>query len=319
MSKVFDAMADQDFQKAQTRALLSRLAHIFDPGGEDLLPFDEAKRILKPVSESYTGLVTVPLDRIVGSEGRYRDFNRRFLPRKSYLRQRWTSVDKTRYEDLVLPPVRLYEMGGVYFVRDGNHRVSVARSTGQLEIDAEVTSLQSPLDISPEMGIDELRTAVIAREKRAFFESTDYLAVIGEDDLDFSEPGRFDTIREHVDVHKYYLNEKETTEIPWSSALWSWHENVYRPIVLAIREERLLSNFPGRTEADLYLFLVQHWGELKTRLDKDVGVGDAARNFKSLQDRSTPLPEHAARLVRSLATRPSTWFARLRGWFGKKN
>ncbi len=303
MSKIFDTMADQDFSRAQNRALLSRIAHIFDPGGEDLLPFEEAKRILKPGSESYSGLAAVPLDRIVGSEGRYRDFNRRFLPRKSYLRQRWTSIDKTRYEDIILPPVRLYEMGGVYFVRDGNHRVSVARSMGQLEIDAEVTSLQVPLELSPDMDIDELKAAVIEGEKRSFCDSTDYLSVIGEDDLNFSEPGRYDTIREHVDVHKYYLNEKQASEIPWPSALWSWHENVFGPIVLAIREERLLVDFPGRTEADLYLFLVRHWGELKTSKKRDVGVGDAARDFKALQGKNNRRVRQLARFLEPLASR----------------
>lgn len=278
---MIDTTAEQDFYRAQTRALLSRIAHVFSPSREDLLPFDAARQLLKPEGEVYAGLVTVPLEKIVGSEGRYRDFNRHFLPRKEHLRQRWVSVDKTHYQDITLPPVRLYEMGGVYFVRDGNHRVSVARSLGQLEIDAEVSSLQSKIAISPDMGLDELKRAVIGYEKRLFLEATDYLAVVGADDLDFSEPGRYDTIREHIAVHKYYLNEHESAEIEFSSALYSWHENVFAPIVLAIAEENILSLFPERTSADLYLYLVRHWDELKHRSSKDVGIGDAARDFKT--------------------------------------
>lgn len=278
---MIDTTAEQDFYRAQTRALLSRIAHVFSPAKEDLLPFDAARQLLKPEGEVYTGLVTVPLEKIVGSEGRYRDFNRHFLPRKEHLRQRWVSVDKTHYQDIILPPVRLYEMGGVYFVRDGNHRVSVARSMGQIEIDAEVSSLQSKIAISPDMGLDELKRAVIGYEKRLFLEATGYLAVVGADDLDFSEPGRYDTIREHVAVHKYYLNEHESAEIELSSALYSWHENVFAPIVLAIAEENILSLFPGRTSADLYLYLVNHWDELKHRSSKDIGIGDAAKDFKT--------------------------------------
>jgi hypothetical protein len=245
MSALLDEMAEQDFHRAQTKAFLSRLSHVFNLSEEDLLPFDAAKQLLKPAGEVYTGLVTVPLGKIVGSEGRYRDFNRHFLPKKDHLKQRWMSIDKTHYQDIILPPVRLYEMGGVYFVRDGNHRVSVARSLGQMEIDAEVVSLQAKIELNSDMNLDELKRAVINYEEKQFFADTGYLAVIGEDDIDFSEPGRFDTIREHIAVHKYYLNEHESGEIDFASALWSWHENVFKPIVLAIGEENVLPLFPA--------------------------------------------------------------------------
>lgn len=280
MSALLDEMAEQDFHRAQTKAFLSRLSHVFRPSEEELLPFEAAKQLVKPAGEVYEGLVTVPLEKIVGSEGRYRDFNRHFLPKKDHLKQRWMSIDKTHYQDIILPPVRLYEMGGVYFVRDGNHRVSVARSLGQMEIDAEVVSLQAKIELNSDMNLDELKRAVINYEKKQFFADTGYPAVIGEDDIDFSEPGRFDTIREHIAVHKYYLNEHESREIDFSSALWSWHENVFKPIVLAIDEENVLPLFPGRTPADLYLFLVQHWDELKVQRREEVGIGDAARDFK---------------------------------------
>ncbi|MCX7026319.1 MAG: transcriptional regulator [Spirochaetes bacterium] len=299
MSSLIDSMTDHDFQKAQTKAFFSRLAHIFNPGEEDLLPFEEAKRILGPDTEHYSGLATIPLARIVGSEGRYRDFNRHFLPRKNHLKIRWMSIDEARYNDVNLPPVRLYEMGSVYFVRDGNHRVSVAKSSGQLDIDAEVVSLQSKVAISPDMSIEELKAAVIGFEKAEFYASTNYLTVVGLDDLSFSEPGRYDTITDHVDVHKYYLNEHEEAEISWANALFSWHENVYAPILLAIGEERLLQLFPGRTAADLYLYLVNHWDELKQSLNKDVGIGEAARDFKSNQGAETK-PTGLRRFLRKI-------------------
>jgi hypothetical protein len=280
MNTELNTIVDSDFYKARTRALISRIAHIFSSHSEELMPFEEAKRILKPDSETYAGITTVPVERIVGSEGRYRDFNRHFLPKKEHLRARWTSVDKTRYQDIILPPVRLYEMGGVYFVRDGNHRVSVARSMGQMEIDAEVTSLQSRIHLGTEMDIQDLKRAVIEMEKSDFFDETHYLTVIGEEDLEFSEPGRFDTIREHIAVHKYFLNEREDEELDYAAALWSWHENVYEPIVLAIREEKLLPLFPGRTEGDLYIYLVRHWDDLKHARRRDIAIGDAAKDFR---------------------------------------
>lgn len=281
MSDLINTMVEQDFYKAQTKALLSRIAHIFRSSEEDLLPFEEARRLLKPGCEVYAGMATVPLEKIVGSEGRYRDFNRHFLPKKEHLKQRWVSIDKTRYQNISLPPVRLYEMGGLYFVRDGNHRISVAKTFGQKDIDAEVTSLQSKIQLDQDMSIEELKKAVVLYEKTAFYDKTSYLTVTGEDDLDFTEPGRYDTILEHINVHKYYLNEQEAKEINFSTAIWSWHENVYSPVVLAIREEKLLQLFPGRTAADLYLYIVQHWDELKHEHHRDIGIGFAARDFKS--------------------------------------
>jgi hypothetical protein len=289
LTDFIDEFAQHDFSQARTKAFLSRIASIFKPSESELLPFDQAKKLIKPENEVYKGLTTVPIDRIVGSEGRYRDFNRHFLPNKEHLRQRWVSVDKTQYEDIVLPPVKLYEMGGVYFVRDGNHRVSVARSKGQLEIDAEVVSLQSKIRLEPDMTIEEIKARVIEYEKAEFYKETDYLAVVGVDDLDFTDIGCYDIVREHINVHKYYLNESDTVEIPFSEALLSWHENVFQPIILAIKEEKLLQLFPRRTPADLYLYLVRYWDELKHAQNKEVGVGEAARTFKKHIKRG-PLP-----------------------------
>lgn len=301
MNDLYNDLAEQDFYKARTRALLSRIAFVFKPSKSELLPFDEAKKLVKPNSEAYAGLKAVPLDRIVGSEGRYRDFSRHFLPKKTHLKQRWMSIDKTHYQDIILPPVRLYEMGGVYFVRDGNHRVSVAMAQGQMEIDAEIVSLQSKIPLEPDMSIEELKSAVIAYEKKMFYDETDYPAVTNADDLDFSEPGRYDTIREHINVHKYYLNEEEAKEIDFSSALWSWHENVFSPIVLAIQEEKLLQLFPHRTYADLYLYLVQHWDELKHKYKRDVGVGDAARDFRTKVEKdSLPMKESFLGIIKKV-------------------
>lgn len=280
MNEFLNQQAEQDFHRAQAKALILRIANVFHPGDSDLLPFDEVKRLLKPASETYAGMVSVPLEKIVGSEGRYRDFDRGFLPRRDYLRHRWTSIDRTYYQDIPLPPVRLYEMGGLYFVRDGNHRVSVAKANGQLEIDAEVVSLDSSIRLDPRMGIDELRSEILEWEKKEFMESTGYLQIVGEDDLAFSEPGRYETIREHIVVHKYFLNESETKEIAYEQALFSWHENIYRPIILAIREQRLLSSFPGRTEGDLYLFVVKRWDELKRAYSREIGIGEAASEIR---------------------------------------
>jgi hypothetical protein len=279
MGNWFENMAEDDFGRARTRELLSRISRLLDPEREKLLPFEDVKAILRPDGETYVGMEAVPVDRIVGSEGRYRDFNRHFLPRKAFLRSRWVSIDMAHYEDVILPPVRIYEVGGVYFVRDGNHRVSVARMRGQTMIDAEVTKLGTVVDLKPGMTLDELRREVVAYEKKGFYEKTGYGMLTGDDRLDFTSPGRYDQVVEHILVHKYYMNLSLSKEISFSDALLSWHGNVYRPVITAIDEEGLVARFQGRTTSDLYMFIVQHWDELKRKYGLGYSLGEAARDY----------------------------------------
>ena len=277
----FHTQAEQDFYRAKTKTLASRIFRMLKPSLSELMPFDQAKQLIRPQSETYRGVTPVLLEKIAGSEGRYRDFNRFFFPKKEHLKARWAGIDELQYKDVILPPVILYEMGGVYFVRDGNHRVSVARAKGQEFIDAEVISLQSEIHLDPEMSIQDIKRAVIKYEKTRFYKETNYPNIVGTDDLNFSEPGRYDTIKEHVLVHKYFLNQNMSEEIPFHQALFSWHENVDQPICHAIEAENLLSLFSGRTVSDLYLFLVAHWDELKRKFGRFVEIEEAAESFKS--------------------------------------
>ena len=164
MPELYNSMAEMDFSKARLKAFFNSIGNFLSPEKHQLLAFDEVKSILKIRGEEYRGVIPVPLEMIIGSEGRYRDFARGFLPKHDYLRERWVKVDSAHYQDIILPPIRLYELGGAYFVRDGNHRVSVAKLQGALEIDAEVVSLGSNVQIQKGMGIEELKEALIAYE-----------------------------------------------------------------------------------------------------------------------------------------------------------
>jgi hypothetical protein len=221
----------------------------------------------------------VPIKLIVGSEGRSRDFNKYFLPRSVFLWARWERVDRAQIKDIPLPAIELYEIGGAYFVRDGNHRVSVARAQGVEEIDAEVISLSSEITITPNMTTDDLRDAVIDYEKKLFYEKTGYGELTGDNNLSFTMPGRYDEIYNHILVHKYYLNEEKSAEIPLEEALVSWYKEVYSPIIKIINEHRICHNFPGRSPSDLYVWIVKHWDFLKKKNGIHYSVADAARDF----------------------------------------
>ena len=262
---VVTQQASNDFSRARGKAVLSQIQHFLNTDRDRLLSFNDVKDILKPKNEVYKGNQTVPIKMIVGSEGRYHDFNKFFLPRKEHLRYRWQRVDEAHIKDIILPPIRLYEIGGVYFVRDGNHRVSVAKTQGVEFIDADVISLSTEINIKPSMTTEELRDALIAYEKNIFYEKTDFGELTNYFDLNFSSPGRYDVIYNHILVHKYYLNEQIEEELPFSDALVSWFNNVYNPVIAIIREQWLLVNFQGRTEADLYVWIIKHWDFLKKK------------------------------------------------------
>jgi hypothetical protein len=223
---------------------------------------------------------------IAGSEGRYHDFNKFFLPKKEHLRSRWQRVDEAHIMDIILPPIALYEIGGAYFVRDGNHRVSVARMQNVEFIDAEVTSLTTEININPSMTTDDLREALITYEKNIFYEKTEFGSLTNYWELNFSSTGRYDVIYNHILVHKYYLNEGTEEEIPFSEALVSWYNNVYNPVITIIREQWLLVNFPGRTEADLYVWIIKHWDFLKKKYGSyslSKAAGDFSKKYGQSQ------------------------------------
>jgi hypothetical protein len=308
VSDWYEGLASEDFSRARTKEFLSRISLLLDPSRDRLLSLDEVKKVLKPGGEVYKGIQAVPLELIVGSEGRYRDFNRHFLPRHDYLKTRWVRVDLAHYAEVPLPPVRLYEIGGVYFVRDGNHRVSVAKMRGQYSLDAEVSSLDAEAKLRPGMTMEELKREIVDYEKREFYEKTEFGKLTGDDHLEFSSAGRYEEILEHILVHKYFVNQGRSDEIPLDAAIYSWYENVYRPIIGAIEELGLLARFPGRTASDLYVYIVKYWGELKEKYGLGVPLEDAAKGFNA---------KYGTSGYARLRLRLSAWARALRTLFGR--
>ncbi len=279
MSDLSDITAREDFNKARSQARMRQFLGAVRPQHSEMLSFQEVKDVVRPRSESYRGLRTVPIRLIVGSEGRYNDFTREFLPRREHLRSRWTRVDKAHLTNITLPPIKLYEIGGVYFVRDGNHRVSVARLQGVQDIDAEVVSLESELTLDTELTRDSLLQQVLNYEKDRFYRETRLPEILGDAQIEFSAPGRYDEILRHVEGHRFFLGKEEERDISDAESLRSWYENVYLPIAQAIRDNGMLQHFPGRTESDLYVWLVRHWHYLKQRYGEEYSIGAAADDF----------------------------------------
>ena len=285
-SDAFRFQAQEDFSRARNKAWINEMQNIMHPDKKRLLSLNDVKKILKPKNEVYIGLKTVPIKKIVGSEGRYNDFDNHFLPRSNELKQRWVNIDQAHLSDIVLPPIQLYELGGLYFVRDGNHRVSVAKTQGVEFIDAEVISLQSEVQLPPDVRLDTLLDAVIRYEKRVFYNETHFGDLTDYWDLDFTATGRYDVIYNHILVHKYYMNEQQHTEIDFNDALVSWYKTVYLPVIAVIDKYKLLSDFKDRTKSDIYVWIVKHWDRLKQKNGNDFSLDEAALDFVALEQAS---------------------------------
>lgn len=271
--------ADSDFSKARHKAWIQSLKSVVNPEAGQLLSFHDIKSLLKPGAERYLGMQAIPIENIAGSEDRYQDFSRHFFPKKEHLRFRWMSIDKAHLTDVILPPIKLLKLGDIYFVRDGNHRVSVARSQGVMTIDAEVVELTAEITVKKTATRDEIQKAVIAYERRSVLDQTDLERIIPVEMIEFTSPGRWYEILNHIEGHKYFINMNSQEEMPFEDAARSWYNNLYTPITDIIREENLISRFPGRTEADLYIWIIKHWHSLKEKYGPEYPLDQAASEY----------------------------------------
>lgn len=258
------ASAVHEFQRARRRADLSRLVNQMGGGRTRLLPYDEVRRRLRAVESAGKRLEDVPVDAIVGSVGRYNDFTREFLPRNDSDQGRWVGVQMAMTGLQGVPPVELYRLGDAYFVRDGNHRVSVARQLGVRTIQAYVTPVRTRV---PYSASDDLEELILKGEYADFLEATRLDELRPGADLEVTEPGAFESLLEHISVHRYYMGIDQDREVGYEEAVAHWYDRVYLPLVESIRTSGILRGFPGRTEADLYLWLADH----RARIEDELG------------------------------------------------
>ncbi len=275
---------EDDFSKARHKALFNEIQHFLNPDEATLISFSDIKKLLKPDNEVYKGMQVIPVKLIVGSEGRYEDFDSQFFPKSMHLRSRWEHIDMAHLRDISLPPISLYELGGVYFVRDGNHRVSVAKAKGIEFIDAEVVSLQSEIKLKPGSSLKKITRQVIEYEKRVFYGETGFGDVTDYWCLDFSVPGQYDVVYNHILTHKYYINMNKTEEIGMDEAMMSWFMTVYSPVIKIINTRNIMRAFPGRTRSDLYVWMIKYWDEIKQKFGSDYSLDDIVDSFKHKYD-----------------------------------
>jgi hypothetical protein len=259
-----------EFNAARRQAFLEEMLSYVTGRSTDLLPFEEVRQSLRLQDSTYKGLHEIELDKIVGSVGRYRDFTRTFLPKSDRSEQRWRRVDAVTHDLVGTPPIEVFKIGDVYFVRDGNHRVSVARSHDAKTIEAYVIEYKTPIHIE---NTDELDDILMRVERTKFLNDTKLDEIRPNHNVEFTEPGRYRFVGRNITFHKYLRETELGRELTDEEAVASWYDNVYTPIVNLIRERGILDDFPGRTEADLYAWFVLHRAALEDEA-KELGSID---------------------------------------------
>jgi hypothetical protein len=265
-SSVAMVEAARNFNKARMGAFWQEAWAFLRGKSIDLLRFEEVKHRLRLRDERYLGLKDIEIDKIVGSVGRYKDFTRSFLPRTNAIRSRWQRLDALARGPEGFPPIEVYKIGDVYFVIDGNHRVSVARQLGAKIIEAYVTELPTPVPLDANTQPDDL---LIKEGYADFLRQTKLDILRPGSQVILTEPDRYRQLMEHISVHRYFMGIEQNRPITKEQAVASWYDNVYMPMVELIRKFDVLSYFPGRTEADLYAWLIKHQEALRLHLGGD--------------------------------------------------
>jgi uncharacterized ParB-like nuclease family protein/DNA-binding Lrp family transcriptional regulator len=198
------------------------------------------------------GICSVPLSQIVGSVGRYHDFDSQFKLKEHVPPDRLISVKKAMREGKSLPPVKLYKIKDEYYVLDGNHRIAAAKEFGRTDIMAKI------VEFIPSSNTLE---NIIYREKSDFLEQTGLAHP-----LDISEIGQFPYLLEQVENHRAFLAGREKPGATLKAAAADWYRTIYRPMIGIIGKGNFLSSFPGRTLDDLYAYISYHqWEKGRSR------------------------------------------------------
>lgn len=253
------------FHGVRNRAFWQDILHHLTGKHRELMSFDKIRARLHLHEEHYQGIHDVPLDQIAGSVGRYKDFTASFLPKSNDLKERWSQVYAAANSMVGLPPIELYRVGDVYFVRDGNHRVSVARELHSKTIQAHVIDLPTTVPFRPGMSDQQLEAAQAYAD---FLEETGLgRAVSDHESIELTVPSRYHELMGFIFLHQRLQEQIEGHPLTTEDVTAHWYHNEYQPAVDLIRKHRVLELVKGskaaRTEGDLYLWLMNNLLDLR--------------------------------------------------------
>ena len=268
-----DSDARTDFSRARRRQVTAGIARRLrrEPGDiNHILPFDEVVAALGRRGERRLGAQTIDLDSIVGTVDRTREFDRSFRPTSRTARQRWERIAKAMRRGEAMPPIDVYRIGPLHFVRDGHHRVSVARAQGLDVIEAHVA------EIITEVGTDEnVRVGDLALKshERLFFERVP-LPAKQRERISFRASSWYAGLAEGVEAWGFRVMQARREFMTREEVASEWFENEFEPVVAALHDADLVGD---QTEAEVYSRVVSLRYLLLRTHDWDEDVLDRLR------------------------------------------
>jgi hypothetical protein len=260
--------AQHDFLRARRSAIAARLAGRLRGEPDDvgvILPYEEVVAALGFVSERSLGLQVVPLEQIVGTVDRGRDFDRRFRPTSGRVRSRWEQIAVVMRRGETLPPIDVIRIGEIFFVRDGHHRVSVARALGRVDLDAYVTEVVTRVGAGARITLADLP---FKSHERVFYERVP-LPAAARGEIVLTDEWSYATLAEGVEAWGFRAMQESGELLDRAQVAERWLETEYRPVVQMLRDAGVIGSL---TETEAYMKIVTDRYRLlrNHRWDEDV-------------------------------------------------
>ncbi len=220
---------------------------------KELVPLDEVRKRLLLFTERYAGIRPIAVADIVGSVDRSSQFDRDFRPRVPEQRERARQI-ALKFPGGDFPPIKVYQIGEFYFVRDGHIRVAAAKQMGVEYIDAEITELTTDEEIPPDV---EMIDVIHMEQHRRLLTETKLSDVQPDADLRVSQPVGYIKLRESIAGHGYRLIQERGELVAREEVAGDWYDRIFEPSIDALDRSGVAAAFPQATPADLFLWLEQ--------------------------------------------------------------
>jgi len=270
--------AQHDFSRARRARLLADVARRMRREPDDvalILPFEEVVDALGRAGQVDRGLKVVPLDAIVGTVDRAADFDRGFRPTTTRLRSRWERIAAAQRRGEALPPISLFQVGELYFVRDGHHRVSVAKSLGRADIDAYVIEVQTRLRLGRDLRVSELPL----KDHERLFRERVPLDAERRQRISLGDPWDFGHLAEMVEAWGFRMMQERGHFADRAEVARRWFDEEYTPVAEMLATGDLVER--GETPADAYMRLAgQRYLLLRTHEWSDDVIDQLRRKDK---------------------------------------
>ncbi len=244
--------AQDDFLRARRRRMFAQLSALLrlEPGDVDvMLSFDEVVDALGRVGERDVAVRSIPIAAIVGTVDRRTEFDREFRPTSSRARARFERIAEAARRGVAMAPIDVYRIGELHFVRDGHHRVAVARAQGLDTIDAHVVEVITRVAADSSITLADLP---LKSHERVFHERVP-LPPDARARIALSDPITYGTLAEGVEAWGFRVSQHDRHYMDRSQTAWRWFGEEYVPVIAILREAELIGR--RETEADAYLRL----------------------------------------------------------------